>query len=44
MKTENSTDMLFCKKCGRFKGHYIYADKVVCCGCKKETKFEVKEK
>lgn len=26
----------YCKKCEKYRGHYYYPDKLVCCGCGSE--------
>ncbi len=40
-KNKVKSDMLYCKKCERFRGHYIYSNKYVCCGCEIETAFDL---
>ena len=45
MSEENTvnSDMLYCKKCGRFRAHLIYSDGYICYGCKRKTKYDSEE-
>ena len=37
-KEGTESQMLFCKRCGMFRGFYKEDDKWICCKCKKENK------